>query len=85
MFRFDYLQSADCRNVHLILRLCAAVAKLIVSNAIVMLWGAGLRKVDDDAFQLDLFRLLPCRGKGLFGRLLGFLCGLLFQPFQHGV
>ena len=50
-----------------------------------MLFDAGLRKVEDDAFQLELFRLLPSGGKGLFGRLLGFLCGLLFQPFPHGV
>ena len=49
-----------------------------------MLFDAGLRKVDDDAFQLDLFRLLPCRGKGLFG-LLGFLCRLLLQPFPDGM
>ena len=50
-----------------------------------MLFDAGLRKVEDDAFQLDLFRLLPSGGKGLFGWLLGFLCGLLFQPFPDGM
>ena len=50
-----------------------------------MLFDAGLRKVDDDAFEICFFRLLPCGGKGLFGRLLGFLCWLLFQPFPHGM
>ena len=50
-----------------------------------MLFDAGLRKVKDDAFQLDLFRLLPSGGKGLFTLWLYFLFGLIFQPFPHGV
>ena len=67
MFRFDVLQGAYRRHVHLILRLWAAVAQLIIRDAEIVLFCAGLRKVDNNAFELRLLRLFPCGDERLFG------------------
>ena len=67
MFRFDVLQGAYRRHVHLILRLWAAVAQRIIRDVEIVLFCAGLRKVDNNVFELRPFWLLPCGDEGLFG------------------